>query len=92
MAKNLKEGRSARAAERGAILSNQNAHSEYTAGQAQRPGNIADGGYSGVFGDHPASPSTDVTAAGQTFSKIVGAPKSLTDGSMAQLGHARHYS
>ena len=33
MAKNLKEGRSAKASERGAILNNQNAHSENAQGQ-----------------------------------------------------------
>jgi hypothetical protein len=69
MARNLKEGRSAKASERGAILTNQNDDSEHAKDQSQRRDNKAEAGFSGVFGEQPGSPSTDVTAAGQIFSK-----------------------
>jgi len=71
MAKNLKEGRSAKASERGAILSKENAHSEYAQGQSQRRDNREEAGFSGAFGEQPGSPSTDVTAAGQGYGKSV---------------------
>jgi len=51
MARNLKEGRSAKASERGAILNNQNIDSEFTSDKDQRREKRAEAGFSGVFGE-----------------------------------------